>query len=399
MIFYRVKAGPDKGKQRRMTIGRYPVTKLSEARDEARGLLRAAAAGGDPAKEKQDAKKAPSVEQAGRAEPGTFGEVVAKFVSERIEPNCGAKHTAETKRILNCYVKPVWGHLGMREISDVHADELIKNIARDNGPIIANRVLGCLGNLFKWCLAPPRRYVDKSPVAYISKPSKEHDRDRTLNEKELKALWKAADNLGYPHGAVVKLLILTGQRNREVTGMKRPDIDFEKAVWNLTRARTKSSRATDIPLSPLMFEILEGIPKFTGPHIFTSRDGEKPIVLGDKIKKEIDKMLGDTVQEPWRFHDLRRTLSSNLAMLKVPEAVTEKILNHGPKKAGSVAAIYNRYEYADEKRAALAAYSRYIAALLDDRSHDEARQVAEERYIAELYPSTEDDGKVVRLPR
>ena len=89
-----------------------------------------------------------------------------------------------------------------------------------------------------------------------------------------------------------------------------------------------------------------------------------------------------------------------MSLLKVPQPVTTKILNHGPrKKAGSIDAIYDRHEYADEKRAALAAYSRYIAALVDDWSHDRARQAAEERYHAELRPVTMDDDKVVPFRR
>ena len=399
VIFYRVQAGPYKGKQRRMTIGQYPVTKLSEARDEARALLRAAAAGGDPAKDKQDAKKAPAVIGASvdQGVPGTFKSASTEFVDAQTK--WSEKHEAETRRIFNTYVAPLWGDLMLGDITDDHAHELIKAVARDNGPIMANRVHGALGNFFRWCLAPPQRYVNKSPIAYIPKPAEEVDRERVLDEKELKALWRAADTFGYPYGPVVQMLILTGQRNREVAGMERENVDLEKRVWNLTRTMTKSSRATDVPLAPVAVEILKNLPRFKKAYVFTNGDGSKPIALHDGFKKRLDKALGDAVREPWVFHDLRRTLSTNMAMLKVPESVTEKILNHGPKKAGSVAAIYNRYEYADEKRAALAAYARYIAALLDDWSHDRAREAAENCYIATLRPEIADDDTVVPFRR
>ena len=399
VIFYRVKAGPDKGKQRRMTIGQYPVTKLSEARDEARALLRDAAAGGDPAKDKQDAKKAPPPieDTPDQGTPGTIKPATAAFVEDH--PKWSAKHQAETERIFNTYVVPLWGDQMIGAITDDDAHQLIKAVARDNGPIMANRVHGTLGNFFRWCQARPRRYIDGSPMAYISRPAEEIDRERVLDERELKALWKAAGTFGYPYGPVVQMLILTGQRNREVAGMKWENVDLEKRVWSLTRTMTKSSRATDVPLASAAVEILENVPRFTGPYVFTAREGSTSIALHDGFKKRLDAALGDAVREPWVFHDLRRTLATNLAMLKVPESVTEKLLNHGPKKAGSVAAIYNRYEYADEKRAALAAYSRYIAALLDDWPHDAARQAAEERYHAELRPAAAGEDNVVRLRR
>lgn len=399
VIFYRVKAGPDKGKQRRMTIGQYPVTSLTDARDEASALLRAAAAGGDPAKDKQDAKKAPpAVEGATDQGKGrTFKSATTEFIEAHTK--WSAKHEAETRRIFNRYVNPVWGALMVRDITIDDADGLIKAVAKDNGPFMANRVHGALANFFKWCVLRPRKYVDEPLIQYIPKPAEELDRERVLDETELKALWKAAGTLGYPFGTAVQMLILTGQRNREVTGMVRSEVRLDKRVWTLTRTRTKSKRTTDIHLSPLAVEILEGLPSFTGPHIFTTGNGDKPIVLGDKIKKELDKVLGDDIRGPWRYHDLRRTLSTNMAMLDVPEAVTEKLLNHGPKKSGSVRKIYNRHEYADKKRAALAAYSRYIAALLDDWSHDAAREAAEERYHAERRPATASDDNVVRLRR
>ena len=404
-LLYRVKAGPDKGKQRRMTIGQCRVKEtdlgitLPEAREKARTILSAAAAGGDPSKDKRAAKKAPATEQTEQTAPNAFKLAVTKYLDTHAG-GWSAKHETETRRIFNRYVNPVWGSLAIRDITDDNADQLIKDVARDSGPIMANRVHGALGKLFKWCLAPPRGYVDKSPVVYIPKPSTERDRERTLDEKELVALWKVADKIGYPHGPAVQLLILTGQRNREVAGMNRSELNLKKQAWTLTRERTKSKRTTDIPLSPLAVEILEGIPSLTGRHIFTTGNGDKPIVLGDKIKKQIDKMLGDAIQEPWRFHDLRRTLSSAMSLLKVPQPVTTKILNHGPRrKAGSIDAIYDRHEYTDEKRAALAAYARYIAALLDDWSHNAAREAAEERYHAELRPAAAGEDNVVRLRR
>ncbi len=54
---------------------------------------------------------------------------------------------------------------------------------------------------------------------------------------------------------------------------------------------------------------------------------------------------------PWRTHDLRRTARTGLAELGVPEIIAEKVLNHAPRNV--LAKIYNRHEYADEKREAL----------------------------------------------
>jgi hypothetical protein len=74
--------------------------------------------------------------------------------------------------------------------------------------------------------------------------------------------------------------------------------------------------------------------------------------------------------EPWIIHDLRRTMSTNMAMLGVPQPVTEALLNHKTGVVSGVAAIYNVYSYADEKREALGAWSQNVMKLV--RSNNDA---------------------------
>ena len=65
----------------------------------------------------------------------------------------------------------------------------------------------------------------------------------------------------------------------------------------------------------------------------------------------------DTVIENWRVHDLRRTCRTGMASLGVPEIVSERILNHLPQ---GLTKTYNKYEYLDEKRDALARWAQEV---------------------------------------
>jgi len=62
----------------------------------------------------------------------------------------------------------------------------------------------------------------------------------------------------------------------------------------------------------------------------------------------------------WRLHDLRRTATTGMARLNFPPHVVDKVLNHVSGTIRGVAAVYNRFEYLEERRAALEAWGRYV---------------------------------------
>ena len=67
----------------------------------------------------------------------------------------------------------------------------------------------------------------------------------------------------------------------------------------------------------------------------------------------------------WTLHDLRRTAATGMAKLKIFPHVTDKVLNHVSGTISGVAAIYNRFEYLDERRDALDAWGRYLSDLIE----------------------------------
>jgi integrase len=66
----------------------------------------------------------------------------------------------------------------------------------------------------------------------------------------------------------------------------------------------------------------------------------------------------------WRPHDLRRTAATTMAELGIAQEVTEKVLNHSGGKISGVGAVYNRFEYLDDRKAALDALGRFIEKLI-----------------------------------
>jgi integrase len=79
-------------------------------------------------------------------------------------------------------------------------------------------------------------------------------------------------------------------------------------------------------------------------------------------KLELDDYAALTI--PWRIHDLRRTAATGLQKLGTPLQVTEAVLGHTAGSRGGIVGIYQRHDYADEKRAALEAWGAHVMALV-----------------------------------
>jgi integrase len=116
-----------------------------------------------------------------------------------------------------------------------------------------------------------------------------------------------------------------------------------------------------MPIGPFAKQIISALP-VVNDLLFPARGKpEQPYNGWSKAKREFDEALGFT---DYTLHDLRRTFSSNLAKLAVPIHVTEKLLNHVSGTVSGVAAVYNRHNYADEMKHAIADYEAYLADLI-----------------------------------
>lgn len=179
-------------------------------------------------------------------------------------------------------------------------------------------------------------------------------RDRVLTKDEWTAVWHATD-AGTPAHNAVRILALTGARNREVAGMTPDELHLDKNEWHLPTDRSKNSDAHIFTLCPRAVEIIRSqlthnaeIGRADGP-VF-STDGESPVWLGSKVKNAIDTQSG---VEAWRFHDLRRSFATGLAESGVSAEVVDRMLNHRASSTmGGVAGIYNKSQRLTERHAA-----------------------------------------------
>lgn len=333
------------GRMKRIKIGTSSVLTLHDARDKARSILRSIELG-------RYVEKAPHEEE---QRTKTLGEIVPEFIDVYAK-----QHTKDWKGTERVLLK--FSTLFSRPIDQIKRTDVVRvldTIIAGGAPTRANRALAAIKKLMNWCI--DRGMIETSPVAHQKPPTKETARERVLSDAELKTVWRMAELEGFPFAQCVQLMVLTGQRRGEVSGMRWSELDLDNGLWSLPSTRVKNSTAHIVPLAPLAIEIIKSVPRFQNSDFVFTTTGTTPISGFGRLKERLDAAFVDA--EDWRFHDLRRTMATNMAMLRVAPHIIEAVLNHKSGIVSGVAAIYNRHAYLDEKREALELWAKKVEEL------------------------------------
>jgi len=339
-VMYRVAGrgdGGNRGALRRMTLGAYPLIDLKAARDKARAAIDLADRGDDPADQRKD-----ELRQKGER---VFEVICARFIE--LHAKAHTVKWKDTERLLNTYVVPEWKSKPIDTLDRATAHELLDEIAMEHGTGAAREVRKHITKFFNW--AVDRGLLTASPVAGMRRPELGYvARERVLTIDELKAIWAAADKMGYPFGPMVRLLILTAQRRAEIAGLRRDWLLPDQTAYEVPAAFYKTDRPQVVPLSAPALAIVEGLPKWnSGDFLLSTTAGKVPVSGFSKAKARLDKF---SKVEGWTLHDLRRSAATHMARLGIAQEHIERVLGHAIE---GVAGTYNRYSYLDEKRAAL----------------------------------------------
>lgn len=240
---------------------------------------------------------------------------------------------------------------------------------RDDGDLSvpANRVPAYVRKLFNWCIE--RGILETYPAFQVKPPMPEAPRERDLCADELAGLWPAFESAGEPFGPYLKLLLILGQRCTEVATMRRQDIDLDRVEWTLPRELTKAKRTHVIPLPRMAVEILANMPRQSGPYVFTTTAGLRPISGFGRVKVRLDKAIATAREEKglepmalWTLHDLRHTVATRMAELGVSIEHIARVLNHAPR--GITATVYDKHTDVPEKRRALDTWADYLKGIV-----------------------------------
>jgi len=320
-------------KMGRVSLGKYPDFSLKAARDKTNEYRRLVALGVDPRSEKNEKIK---------KEQMTVGLMVEEFIEKYAKPKNSSWKQAESN--LRLYLISALGKKPIHEVTRPDIHQILDDLVGRGKHTAANRALAHTRKFFGWLVE--RGYLDYSPVAYIKPRHQEQEREKVLTDDEIRAIWIASEAMSGPYSAWIKLLLLCGQRRLETASLRRSQIIDN--CWHLSGADTKNKQLHIIPLSKQAMALVERLLKQDGEFLIkTGRTGDKPVNGFSKAKAQLDHLSG--VQD-WKFHDIRRTVATNLSKLGVDRFLLQRIVNHTDS---GVTAIYDRYSYLEEKREAL----------------------------------------------
>ena len=361
------------GAQRRLTLGRYPELRLGDARDRAREHRVAVIDGGDPARQKQRARK--------RAR--TVADLAERYVSDYAKPN--KRSWREDERILRRDVLPKIGDMDFPNVSREEINALLRPIVDRGSSFQANRTFATLRKMFNWAVRT-QGWLKVSPCADMPRPTlKEPVRERELTDNEIREIWRRTEQgaevdgrtrtMTEPIQIVMKLLLMTGQRLGEVSRAIKSEFDLEKGIWLIPGGRTKNGKRHEVHLTEAACQLVdramelgEGLDtEYLFPNRKTGRKGQMPgrqPIDPAAPNHALRRVLAESEIVDVRPHDFREAVASGMARLGVPELHVGAVLNH--TRQSVTAKHYNRHTYGPEKQRALEAWSQHLLALVGE---------------------------------
>jgi integrase len=378
------------GHKWRVPLGACSAVALSKAREAAAAVMGDVAKGRNPAAER---KEAAAAERARRARN--------RLTLRMLIDDWGRLHLADRRpryaaEVVRALYKAFARHLDdaaedLDRAAVVRAlDALTRRRRRKDGDpadrppkgaAITGRTAAYGRAAFAW--AVKRGAVHHNPFADLPVAKNVARRERVLSDNEIAEVWHAAGDAAAPYSAIIRLLILTGQRRGEVAGMTWDELTEDLATWTLPGERTKNGTAHTVPLSAPLRGIIQTFqrderhdPSQKHGLVFPGAVGT-PFAGWSKAKNALDKAIiyaraGATKKAAapliqWSVHDLRRTVATGLQRLGVRLEVTEAVLNHISGSRAGIAGVYQRHDWAAEKRAALDAWADHVVSIVEGR--------------------------------
>jgi len=344
MVYYRVagkrvsvKTGRLKAsKQHRTKIGEYPELPLRDARAQALSMRKLAATGVDPC-------KAPEPEL-------TIADHYKRYLDQDVRPHVHTwKHVESTFRL---HILPLWGDLKLAELSRGEVFQQLQSWVAEKKIGPARNSRKHLIRFYNWALNA--ELVDHNPLVGLTVRGLGRNRDigSVLTDTQLRAIWLASEEMGYPYGTLTQLLMLTGARRSEALQAAWDQFDLQAGVWTKPSSHTKQRKEHRIPLSAPALALLRAVrSRSRGAYVFCRNGEDKPLTdvkrswlsvcraaglaeRGPKTRRDGSIVLGadgrpiDIWRPTVRLHDLRHTYASVLASAGLSLPIIGALLGH-----------------------------------------------------------------------
>lgn len=303
----------------------------------------------------------------------TVNEVLDHYLTGKAENTKADANRVFTNKYSN--IRKIIGKSKVYEVTEDILDDLIESHLRRGKMRVAGKLYAYLQAAFKTAKRNKSFQLKKwvNPFDNMEKPEGTDSQpvNRALSINEIKQFWELLDNnpSNMMDGliSILKILLLTGQRVEQTSRMQWEHLDFDNMVWDVPPSETKTGKKSGVghivPLTPMVIKIIQSMPVIDGEiFVFPGMKALKPFSMSG-ISNPLQKLLNCSDIESFTARDLRRTFTTHLSRIGVLAEVRNRIQNHAI--AGDVESKhYNRFDYANQKKTALAKWEREIQYLL-----------------------------------
>jgi len=298
------------GRTQRITLGRSPGLRLSDARKAALKIQGEVASGVDPLAKRREARL--------RAE--TCSDFWPTYLAHIKRKNRAWERDAQR---WNVDIAPRLGRKPLVEVTSTDCQKVIDDVGTKH-PVKANRMAALLGAFFGHAVSCDR--IARNPARGLSRYH-ESPRTRYLSADEIHSLLAGCATQPQPWCDLFRLLLWTGARKTAVMSMQWKDIDLQEGLWRIPAARAKNDKAAAVPLVRPAMEILNTRREFCAgsPWVFPAASSSGHVA---HVAKAWGALITGTGLSDVRPHDLRRTIGSWLAGSGANAFVIQKALTH-----------------------------------------------------------------------
>lgn len=270
----------------------------------------------------------------------TLKRVFADFEAWNQKPNNGDAISARTlsdyKYQMERDVFPTLGDVPISEITKKDIVALLTKVEL-RSPDACHKARAGLGSLYRW--AKKRDIVEENFMLGMGFTHKNKARDRVATDDELKALWQAIEqedlDLSPSMRILLKIAILTGQRNNEVAGARKSELKIGTSVsnphWTIPKTRMKrKDRDQHVFLSTQATELFRQAFDLAGddPYVFPAKDDRSLHLAQDSVSHAFGRARDLAGIEDLTLHDMRKAITTWLGDRGERGDVLDRIQHH-----------------------------------------------------------------------
>jgi integrase len=342
-------------RQPTLTIGNYPEISLADARKRRDEWAILVARGESP-------KRAMHAEKS--AKLNTVAAFGAEWLNEQVKGKSDS-YVTTMRRLMQKDVYPVLGSMPLADVRPIDILELCDRIKSRGAPKMALLTRNVLRRMYDFAIA--RQMAETNPAAALVARfiATEESRTRVLSPNEIGQVLRGiyASDIRRALKLALNLLFITMVRKAELTEASWNEFDLGAAIWDIPAERMKTDKAHRVHLSHQAITMLKELQSISGKsaYLFPSTRGYEDRPISKSTLNQAVRALSLDVQH-FVLHDFRRTASTHLHEMGHSSDAIELALAH---KIQGIKGVYNRAEYADQRRVILQAWSDFVQAQLD----------------------------------